>query len=261
MATQEAEPEGVSFLRGMRILTCVAEAGTLRADQIAVETEVPLSTVYRYLKTLRSLELLEEHDGSYVAGWRLLELSGQHLTHTRLVELGHAFLTELSTTTGETAVLTVRVGTRAMCLRQVESHHPLRVAFAINQLLPLYAGAGQRMLLAYAPDAVIQRVLEHPHRQLTPQTLSRTQLNQAIEPSRRAGFLVSHAEMYDGALAVAVPVFAHGEVVCSLTAAGLDSRCSARWVSRTRRQLQASSERFSEALEDRLRRPSRPEPS
>lgn len=242
---------GASFLRGLRVLISVAESGEIRADHIAVETEVPLSTVYRYLRTLRDLELVEERDGSYVPGWRLLELAGQHLTHTRLVELGHAFLRELSEGTGETAVLTVRVGTQAMCLRQVESHHAIRMAFRINQLLPLHAGAGQRMLLAHAPHAVVERVLEQPLRHITDQTLDRAHVAKEIAQIRRTGFLVTHGELADGAVAVAVPVFAAGEIVCSLTVAGPDNRCTSGWIANTRALLQTASHRLADVLDER----------
>jgi DNA-binding IclR family transcriptional regulator len=157
-----AETGGASFLRGLNVLITIAESGEARADEIAAELGVPLSTVYRYLRALRELDLIEERDRSYVPGWRLLELAGLDVARTRLVELGHAVLRDVTEATGETAVLTVRAGTRALCLRQVESHHPVRMAFRIGQLLPLYAGAGQRMLLAHAPPAVIERVFEQP---------------------------------------------------------------------------------------------------
>lgn len=238
-----------SFLRGLRVLIAVAESGETRADEIAAEADVPLSTVYRYLRSLRELDLVEERGGTYVPGWRLLELSGQHLTHTKLVEVGHSYLRDLSEGTGETAVLTVRVGTRAMCLRQIESEHPIRMAFKINQLLPLYAGAGQRMLLAHSPPSVIERVLSYRLRHITDHTLDREHILREIEQIRRAGYLISHGELYDFAVAVAVPVFSDGEVVCALTVAGPENRCGPAWVKSTRTFLQATSHRLADTLE------------
>lgn len=250
-----SQPQTVpgSFHRGLSVLISVAESGESRADQIARDTDLPLSTAYRYLRTLRELDFVEERDGSYVPGWRLLELSGQHLTHTRLVELGHSFLRELSEATGETAVLTVRVGAQAMCLRQVESHHAIRMAFKINQLLPLYAGAGQRMLLAHAPTTVIERVLELPLRHITLATLDRAHVLREVEQIRRNGFLVSHGEISDGAVAVAVPVFANGEIACSLTVAGPENRCSRTWVTHARTALRTTSHQLGSVLEQRPR--------
>ncbi|HEX6054345.1 MAG TPA: IclR family transcriptional regulator [Intrasporangium sp.] len=251
--TAPSESGGASFQRGLRVLIAVAESGETRADEIARDAELPLSTVYRYLRTLREMKFVEERDGSYLLGWRLLELSGQHLTHTRLMELGQSFLRELSEVTGETAVLTVRVGTQAMCLRQVESPHPIRMAFKISQLLPLYAGAGQRMLLAHAPTSVIERVVQQPLRHITTGTLDRAHILKEIEQIRRNGFLVSHGEISDGAVAVAVPVFANGEIACSLTVAGPENRCSPRWVSHARMALRTTSNQLGDVLEQRPR--------
>lgn len=247
---REHDGSGVSFKRGLNVLICVAESGEARAHQIAADVGVPVSTVYRYLRTLRELELIEERDGSYVPGWRLLELSGQDLAHTRLVEFGHSFLREISEATGETAVLTVRAGTQALCLRQVESHHSIRMAFKINQLLPLYAGAGQRLLLAHSPQTVIERVLESPLRHITGQTLDRPAVTNELEQIRRMGVLVTHGELSEGAVAVAVPVFAGGEIVCTLTAAGPENRCGAAWQSLAKATLIASAGRLTNVLDD-----------
>lgn len=242
---------GASFTRGINVLIAIAESGEIRADEIAVEVGVPLSTVYRYLRTLRELDLVEERDTSYVPGWRLLELSGQDLAYIRLVELGHSFLRELAEATGETAVLTVRAGTHAVCLRQVESQQPDRMAFKIGQLLPLYAGAGQRMLLAHAPAPVVDRVLRQPLRHFTEHTLDRAAIVRELERIRRQGYLVSHGEIADGAIAVAVPVFAGGEIVCSLAVAGPASRCGSRWQTNARRTLTDAADRLIQVLEGR----------
>jgi DNA-binding IclR family transcriptional regulator len=246
---QEVGTGGASFLRGLNVLITVAESGEVRADQIAAELGVPLSTVYRYLRALRELDLVEERDRSYVPGWRLLELAGLDVARTRLVELGHSVLREVSQATGETAVLTVRAGTRALCLRQVESHHPMRMAFRIGQLLPLYAGAGQRMLLAHAPRAVIERVLEQPQWQTTDRTLPPAAILRELEQIRRTGYLISHGELSEGAVAVAVPVFAAGEVVCSLTVAGPETRCGAAWLVQARASLASASKGLAEVLD------------
>lgn len=251
MTDDRRDAGSASFLRGLKVLIAVAESGEARADQVAAEVGVPLSTVYRYLRSLRELDLIEERDGSYVPGWRLLELSGQDLVHTRLVELGHAFLREIAEATGETAVLTVRAGTHAVCLRQVESNHPIRMAFRIGQLLPLYAGAGQRMLLAHAPAAVIERVLAQPLRHLTERTPDKAAIVRELDQIRKAGYLVSHGELAEGAVAVSVPVFAGGEVACSLTVAGPESRCGPAWQSNARATLMLTAHRLAEVLDDR----------
>ena len=242
-------PHGMSFARGIAVLFTVSESADARADEIAAELGVPLSTVYRYLRTLRDMDLVEERDGRYLPGWRLLRLSGEDPARTRLVEYGHTVLSDICRRTGETAILAVRSGDRALCLRQVESHHRERLALRIGQRLPLYAGAGQRILLAHAPAAVIERVLDDARHQLTKRTLRREEILRELPSIRRNGYVVAHGEMSEGAVAVAVPVFAAGEVVCSLTAAGPESRCREAWLTSTRTVLAEAGRRLGQALE------------
>ncbi|MDJ0357106.1 IclR family transcriptional regulator [Paenarthrobacter sp. PH39-S1] len=244
-------PEGQSsFERGLAVMMCVAARGDVTIVDIAEEVGVPASTVYRYVKTLRGLSLIEEHHGSYIPGWRLLELSGQHLTHTRLAELGVTVLESIVEGTAETAVLTVRSGLNAICLRQVVSPHPLRYAFDINQLLPLHAGAGQRVLLAHAPDTVIAKVLGFGLKRITDKTLTRQPLIQQLSHIRQSGQAVSHGELNPGAVAISRPVFSGGEIICSLTVAGPETRCSSNaWAHQASQALRSAATQLSNAVE------------
>jgi DNA-binding IclR family transcriptional regulator len=48
----EEAPEDTSFARGLRVFLAIADRGLVRADELATLLETPLSTVYRYLRTL-----------------------------------------------------------------------------------------------------------------------------------------------------------------------------------------------------------------
>lgn len=228
----------------------IAATGEVSVEELAADLGIPVSTVYRYIKSLRELSLIEEFHGSYTPGWRLLDLSGQHLTHTRLAEIGVSVLESIVESTSETAVLAVRSGLHAICLKQVSSPHPLRYAFKINQLLPLHAGAGQRTLLAYAPEAVIEKVLEQRFPRFTERTPSRGALLEYLKQIRDTGYAISRGELSQGAIAIARPVFSGGEIVCSLTVAGPESRCSSNaWSHRALQALSKAAELLSGALE------------
>lgn len=240
-----------TFERGLAVMVAIALNGDITVEDLAKDLAMPVSSLYRFIKSLRKLSLIEERQGSYVPGWRLLELSGQHLTHTRLAEIGASVLSGIVEGTSETAVLTVRSGLHAICLRQVESPHALRYAFKINELLPLHAGAGQRTLLAYSPPAVIEKVLSQGLHRFTDRTLTRDRLSQHLAQIRRAGLAVSHGELSAGALAISVPVFGAGEIVCSLTVAGPEIRCSSNaWATQARGALNYAASLLSDAVEE-----------
>ncbi|MEZ5190422.1 MAG: IclR family transcriptional regulator C-terminal domain-containing protein [Schumannella sp.] len=143
----------------------------------------------------------------------------------------------------------VRVGDHAMCLRRAEPDKSIKYTFAVNQLLPLHAGAGQRVLLAWAPAATIARVLDDDLQRFTPATPSARDLRRMIPEIRESGSAVSRGELDAGSVSVAVPVFFNGEVVCSLNIAGPDARCDKRWVAETIGHLQAAARLLTESLD------------
>ena len=195
------------------------------------------------LRTRRTHGFVTDAGGVFESG-PVLEQARRPVGRAELVAIASPSLEQLSELTGETAVLVVRVGLHAMCVHQVQSEHAVRLAFRIGQALPLYAGAGQRTLLAHAPPEVVQAVFDGEFQQFTPNTPTPENLAKRLASTRLSGIATSRSEYSPGSVAIAAPVFSNGELVCSLTAAGPDMRCGPRWQSRTRPVLQ----RLSEAL-------------
>lgn len=131
-----------SLERGLALLTEIATSGEHTAHSLALAVGLPLSTTYRYLRVLRDGQFVREDRGRYQTGSALVDLSGGHSAQAYLAEVGPALLADLVGATGETAVMVVRVGKRALCLRRAEPDKSLKYTFAVNQLLPLHAGAG-----------------------------------------------------------------------------------------------------------------------
>lgn len=245
-----AGADGTSFGRGLAVLLTVAEHGLVRADAIADLLGMPVSSVYRFLRTLKQVGLVAEADGGYAPGPRLLAITGQGPSHSRLASVGLPILEELQRVTGETADLLVRSGRYALCLQQVQSNHTIRVAFRVGELLPLYAGAEQRALLAFAPPHVIDEVVSEGLRKFTPGTLGTAELRASLEQIRRRRVAVSHGEYIAGTTAVAVPVFVGDRVVCSLGVAGPRDRCAEAWQGKAAQALGDAARLLGRAVAD-----------
>lgn len=240
-----------SFSRGLDVLIAISHYGEISVAELAESLNLPQSTVYRYVRSLRDYGLVEEAQGVYVPGWRLLDIAGHHLTHTKLAQVGAEHLRTLTYQTSETAVLAIRAGSHAICLRQSVSPHPDHYAFRINQLLPLHAGAGSRVLLAFAPRAILDITLQRVTRYTESTPIAPERLQQLVAETRRTGFVVSHGEYQEGAVAVAVPVFVDSELACSLTVAGPRERCDAEeWTRRAVRLLRAQAKELALKLAD-----------
>ena len=59
----EEAAEDTSFARGLRVFLTIADRGEIRADELSTLLETPLSTIYRYLRTLTEFGFVERHGG------------------------------------------------------------------------------------------------------------------------------------------------------------------------------------------------------
>lgn len=225
-----------SFSKGLAVLSEILDGRHRDAKSIAGELGLPPSTTYRFLQTLVTHGfLVRDHDG-YMVGPRITRsLTGAPAN--QISDLATPYLEILARATGETAVLTIRVAEQCLCAAQVESAEPVRFVFQVGDLLPLYGGAGQRILLAFAPDAVRNRVIEDVLTPFTPNTPTRTELVASLERIRREQVAVSRGELMKGAVAVAVPVIGTSGVIGSLTVAGPKDRCDRSWEINARQHL------------------------
>jgi IclR family acetate operon transcriptional repressor len=238
-----------SLERGLALLTELAASGEHTAQSLALAVGLPVSTTYRYLRVLRDGDFVREDRGRYEPGFALVAFGGTHSAQSYLAEVGPAILGDIVAATGETAVMIVRVGAKALCLRRAEPDKSLKYTFAINQMLPLHAGAGQRVLLSWAQDAVVEQVLASELQRFTDRTPDAHQLRQSIPAVRRVGWALSRGELDAGSVSVAVPVLFGGEAVCSLNVAGPEARCGSReWVKHTVQVLQAAATDLTDAL-------------
>lgn len=249
IATSAAPATGTSFDKGLAVLGHILDHDAVRVDAIAEALGLPVSSVYRFLRSLKAADFVMEDDGRYRAGPRLSALGGGGAAHGGSISaIAAPFLEHLAAATGETAVLTVRRGLHAVCVQQVESAHQIKLAFQLGQLLPLYAGAGQRALLAFAPDEVQRQVIDGVHRGYTVNTPTATGLRRQLAQIRAEGEAVSRGELIDGSFAIAMPVLAGGVAVAGLCIAGPRHRCDAAWQARARQELGAAVESMSASM-------------
>lgn len=244
-----AAAQGTSFAKGLSVLSAILDHGGMRADEVAETVGLPLSSAYRFLRSLREGGFVTDDEGIYQAGPRLAG-HGSGLPSANVSTIAAPFLEHLSAVTGETAVLTVRHGLHAVCVSQVESAHQIRLAFELGQLLPLYAGAGQRVLLAFAPEDVQRAVLKGDIRARTPNTPTRGELGRVLARIRSDGYALSRGELYAASIAIAMPVLKGGVAIAGVCVAGPQNRCGIAWRDSARRELAAAVHSMTTTLAD-----------
>ena len=248
----EEAAEDTSFARGLRLLLTVADRGEVRADELSLLLEMPVSTVYRYLRTLGEFGFVDRHGGLFRLGPKLLIGTGANVSSERLIRHSDPVLRMLAEETGETAVVVRRIGLSSICLHQIEGDAALRVTIEPGAMLPLVAGAPGRVLLAFAPSEVLDEVLAQGVGFHSPGDPTEEELRDRLGDVVMTGLATSEDELYDGSVALAAPVFREDGIVGAIAVIGPAFRCGPDWRARATSLLQTGASTINAALsEDR----------
>jgi DNA-binding IclR family transcriptional regulator len=232
----EEAAEDTSFARGLRVLLTIADRGEIRADELSTLLDTPVSTIYRYLRTLAGFGFVDRQGAGYRLGPRLIIGSGANVTAEELIRTADPVLRLLVEETGETAVIVRRLGLAAVCLHEVPSRQPLRVTIAPSTALPLQSGAFGKALLAFAPPEILEEVLslEPP---AGPPAPDPERLRADIADIVTSGVARSVGEVVSGSVAIAAPIFREDGIVAAIGVTGPDGRCGLAWRTRVARLL------------------------
>lgn len=225
----EEAAEDTSFARGLRVFLTIADRGEIRADELASVLETPISTIYRYLRTLTEFGFVERMEAGYRLGPRLHITGGTTVTSEELIRSADPILRMLVEETGETAVVARRIGTTAVVLHEIPSRHALRVTLETGRVLPLHAGALSQVLLAFAPPEMQSEALEAIPRARA--------VRRALDQVRADGIARSADEPVSGIVAIAVPVMREDGIVAACGLLAPQDRADLAWSNRASRLL------------------------
>jgi DNA-binding IclR family transcriptional regulator len=244
----EEAAEDTSFARGLRLLLTIADRGEVRADELGTLLDTPLSTVYRYLRTLASFGFVEHHGSGYRLAPRLMIASGANVTAEELIRTAEPVLQLLADETGETAVIARRIGLAAVCLHEIPSSRPLRVSLPPQTALPLDSGAIGKALLAFASPEILDEVLASEAGP-TGDGVDADRLRADLAEIVASGIARSVGEAIPGVVEIAVPIFREDGIVGAVGVVGPESRCGVAWRTRVTRLLPAAASTIVGALE------------
>jgi DNA-binding IclR family transcriptional regulator len=173
VADVNAAPGGGAAVDKAMSLLAAFHAGdcALGLGELAERTQLYKSTVLRAIASLEHARLIQKlPDGRYALGSEVARLYGIYAASFSLDSVVLPVLQELVRQTGESAAYHVRQGSARLCLYRVDSPHPIRDHVRAGELLPLYRGAGGRVLVAFdrelleqaagEDEGIYQRILE-----------------------------------------------------------------------------------------------------
>jgi DNA-binding IclR family transcriptional regulator len=192
--------------------------------EIAGLAGIPRSTVQRMLASLQEKNWVvqDPKTQSYRIGLRLLILANTWRLRFELVRQSREALEELGGESGQTVLLLVREGMSGICLNKVEPRRALKLVADVGKTFPLYAAACGKVLLAYAPSSLREKILASPIQSFTPSTITDPAvLRHEIGTIREKGYAHSRGEMTAGAEEIAVPLLdGEGNLLAALSLAG-----------------------------------------
>ena len=216
------QDSGIGVLdKAVGVLHCVAESPCGLAE-LCERTGLPRATAHRLAAGLEVHRLLaRDNDGRWCLGPALAELAGQ--VNDPLLTAAAAILPRLREITGESVQLYRREGLSRVCVMALEPPAGLRDTVPVGTRLPMTAGSGAKVLLAFSDPATQQAVL--PSAKFT---------DRALAEVRKRGWAQSVAEREPGVASVSAPVRdSRGAVIAAISVSGpidrMGRRPGVRW--------------------------------
>lgn len=229
------QPSGIGVIdKAVAILDAAAASPQTLAELVAT-TSLPRATAHRLAVALEVHRLLgRDGDGRFVLGSRIGELSTA--LPDPLVIAASSVLAWVRDESGESAQLYRRDGLQRVCIAVAERVSGLRTTVPVGSRLPLSAGSGGQVLVAWAADSASL-------------TQSAVYSDRTLAEVRRRGWAQSVAQREAGVASVSAPVRSpDGEVVAALSISGPIERLGRSPGSRFAPTLVAGAQRISDSL-------------
>jgi DNA-binding IclR family transcriptional regulator len=211
------QDSGIGVLdKAVGVLATIAESPCGLAE-LCDRTGLPRATAHRLAAGLEVHRLLaRDGEGRWRLGPAVSELAAQ--VNDPILAAGATVLPRLREITGESVQLYRREGTSRICIAAMEPPAGLRDTVLVGARLPMTAGSGAKVLLAYSDDATRAAVL--PGAKFSDRTLAEV---------RRRGWAQSAAEREPGVASVSAPVRdSGGSVVAAISVSGPIDRMGRR---------------------------------
>ena len=217
--------------RAVTILDLLAAGGWRSGAEIARDLGVHRSTALRLLGTLERHALVERDPRSakYRLGRRLPQLASVVTGESDLRSVARPVCENLAGALGETVTLDVLVGDEIVPIEQATASTSVVSVNWLGRRTPVHCTASGKVILAFGPPAIRERLLGGPLERSTAHTIAaRAELEEQLGQALKDGFARTYEELEVGLDAIAAPVLAaSGEVVAAIDVSGPSHRLRA----------------------------------
>lgn len=225
--SRETSAKGLRLVgKTVEVLNHLTDRGELTIVHLADLTGEPRSSLYRLLRRMEELDLVEATGsrgyfrlGTQLLHWGTAARAGRDVSKRALPTMER-----LRERTGLTIYLVVNRSGTGVCIERLGG---VRVASQVLQLggsLPLHTGAAPRALLAFGPESAWQRYVDtYGLTRLTARTPGTPEeLFELLRREREQGYTVNNEHVTGGIAAIGAPIYDHeGGVIAAVSVSGL----------------------------------------
>jgi DNA-binding IclR family transcriptional regulator len=181
--------------------------------EMATALKVAPSTAHRLLHGLAQGGLVRQsgRTGRYSLGLELFRLAQLVMSRAPIQRIALSHLRELVKSCNETAYLGLYESSRQEMIitASVDSTNALRYAVALDQWMPVYAGASGLAIMAFLSKEEQKSIVERTRlKAITEQTITEPyRLDRELAKIRERGYAVTRGQRIPGAVGVAAPIF------------------------------------------------------
>lgn len=222
----------ISLERALQLLVDLsAHEEGLRVEQLMKLAELPRTTVYRLLRTLKGQNFVsfEPATGIWRVGRQAFIVGAVHIHEDSLASAAAPYLKRVRDLSRETANLGLVQGGDVVILSQVASREINRASTSVGGRVPVVnSGLGKAILSTYGAEAANATADIRGFSRFTPHSITRMgELREQLGLVAANGFAVDDEEFRPGLRCVAAPVFnSQSEACCAISVSGLATRIS-----------------------------------
>jgi DNA-binding IclR family transcriptional regulator len=244
-----------SVARVIKIIEEMAHTkGPLRLQDISRRTNLPASTVLRFLITLMDLNYVSQDSETlrYFLTLRISYLGELVNSQIDLLHIAKPFLIELSKKCKESVRLVIEQDLMVVCISVIdETDTMLKTMTRVGMRIPIHSSSAGKVFMSDYNKTKIDAIVETKGlTALTKNTItSKEELLKEIEKAKINGYAINNEESEYGVISIGAPVknYKH-EIVACITIVGPSSRLSSEKIGQLKNHLLNTSKVVSEQL-------------
>jgi IclR family acetate operon transcriptional repressor len=215
----------------MVVFKLLAQELEATLNVISVTADLPYSTTYRILETLRlhGLVAFNENDQTWSIGVEAFRIGQGYARRMNFLDVGREVMRGLTDRTGETSNIAVFDNWNLVHVSQIETEAPIRAFVPPGaHSHPHASGIGKALLAHLQRRAVVAQIAVMALPEYTPRTLTDAdRLMADLDRTRARGWALDDEERYLGMRCIAAPIFNEfGDAIAGISISGPVNRFS-----------------------------------